>query len=504
MDSKLEAKIFRDFPEFFKHASDIKNSAMCWGMECHDGWYDLIYQLCADINVELIKEYGEIPEWFYVAQIKEKFGCYDEQTEVLTKDGWKYFNKLKYTDKLMTLENEQNIIYQTPTDIIKYDYTGKMYKLKTRGVDLLVTPNHKLYVAKGLYYNGKKVVHPFELTTYTKYFNKNKSFKKDGTWQGKSQIEFILPGYTYSNYIKLWDKTRVYHIHPKKFNMNAWLNFLGWFVAEGCANKTGDIAIACNNTDDGTERKLIQKSIEDLGYKIKTSMEDRSAFVFKIYSTQLARWLLTHCGHGAANKKTPQFIKELPPKQIQIFLNSLYLGDGHKAPTAHTLYTVSKQLANDVQELILKCGDVGHIYSYPPVTSSKTVDGRKIIGRHNVQQINWLKNSGIHSTQNKGLAKSSTEGLVDYSGTVYCATVPNHILYVRRGGKPVWCGNSLRYYLAGGTKNIHALILKAEEQSAKICEECGAPGKLQCRGFWLKTICAKCAKDKDFTDCPKF
>src|SRR5262249_51195246 len=27
-------------------------------------------------------------------------------------------------------------------------------------------------------------------------------------------------------------------------------------------------------------------------------------------------------------------------------------------------------------------------------------------------------------------------------GTVYCATVPNHTLFVRRGGKGVWSGNS--------------------------------------------------------------
>lgn len=30
---------------------------------------------------------------------------------------------------------------------------------------------------------------------------------------------------------------------------------------------------------------------------------------------------------------------------------------------------------------------------------------------------------------------------VKYSGDVYCVTVPNHIIYVRRNGKSVWCGN---------------------------------------------------------------
>jgi ribonucleoside-triphosphate reductase len=30
-----------------------------------------------------------------------------------------------------------------------------------------------------------------------------------------------------------------------------------------------------------------------------------------------------------------------------------------------------------------------------------------------------------------------------YEGKVYCLEVPNHTLYVRRNGKPTWCGNSI-------------------------------------------------------------
>jgi hypothetical protein len=32
--------------------------------------------------------------------------------------------------------------------------------------------------------------------------------------------------------------------------------------------------------------------------------------------------------------------------------------------------------------------------------------------------------------------------VVDYDGLVYCATVKNHIMYVRRNGKACWCGNT--------------------------------------------------------------
>jgi len=35
-----------------------------------------------------------------------------------------------------------------------------------------------------------------------------------------------------------------------------------------------------------------------------------------------------------------------------------------------------------------------------------------------------------------------TESWVDYEGFVYCVTVANHVVYIRRDGIPLWCGNS--------------------------------------------------------------
>jgi len=35
-----------------------------------------------------------------------------------------------------------------------------------------------------------------------------------------------------------------------------------------------------------------------------------------------------------------------------------------------------------------------------------------------------------------------TESWVDFNNKVYCVTIPNHVVYIRRNGIPVWCGNS--------------------------------------------------------------
>jgi hypothetical protein len=48
----------------------------------------------------------------------------------------------------------------------------------------------------------------------------------------------------------------------------------------------------------------------------------------------------------------------------------------------------------------------------------------------------------------------------------------------------------LRFYTNGTTKEVFELISKAEEQSYKICELCGAPGTINDSG-WIQCRCKK-------------
>jgi len=47
---------------------------------------------------------------------------------------------------------------------------------------------------------------------------------------------------------------------------------------------------------------------------------------------------------------------------------------------------------------------------------------------------------------------------------------------------------TLRFYLTTETDEMSAWIREAEDESARTCEECGAPGKLRGTG-WLYTAC---------------
>ena len=55
--------------------------------------------------------------------------------------------------------------------------------------------------------------------------------------------------------------------------------------------------------------------------------------------------------------------------------------------------------------------------------------------------------------------------MIDYDGRVYCASVKNHVMYVRRNGKPYWCGNTSMYWTKDSPL-FESTLLKTKEKLA--------------------------------------
>ena len=70
MKRELEDKLKEDFPSIFRDLYDSKptESCLCDGIECSNGWYQLVHDLCT----EIMKLYPS--EDFKAEQVKEKFG----------------------------------------------------------------------------------------------------------------------------------------------------------------------------------------------------------------------------------------------------------------------------------------------------------------------------------------------------------------------------------------------------------------------------------------------
>lgn len=72
MKKYLENKLFLRFPEIFKERSlSYQETLMCFGIATGDGWFDLIWDLCIDLEA-IAKEQGRAMP--VAVQVKEKFG----------------------------------------------------------------------------------------------------------------------------------------------------------------------------------------------------------------------------------------------------------------------------------------------------------------------------------------------------------------------------------------------------------------------------------------------
>ena len=79
--------------------------------------------------------------------VQDKIHCLTLDHEVLTADGWKFFENLSMSDKIATLK-DGSVVYDNPTELLYYPhYQGLMYHIKTDLIDLNVTPNHRMWVS---------------------------------------------------------------------------------------------------------------------------------------------------------------------------------------------------------------------------------------------------------------------------------------------------------------------------------------------------------------------
>ena len=344
---------------------------------------------------------------------------YDKKTEVLTALGWKKINEVNLGELVMTLNPEtQEMEYQPVFEKVHRKHTGDMYHWKGKNYDLRVTDYHSIPML--MKKSGKIISKPAcEVGFQT-------MMPKSGLWAGSYVPDFVLPRH---------DNPPV-HINAAKMDTDTYAEFMGIYLSEGStsrykAYKTDDKPCHYDTVIYQKERK---EEIENLLNKMPfkwTWFENSRGNGWKAHSIQLYKYLKEF---GLSYEKfVPEEIKRLPPEQIRKFLHFYIIGDGAEG---RTITTSSKIMADDLQELVLKAGGsatIGVIDRRGQV--STTSHGRTIIVKHILYRvyITYRKMTYLRRSNLK-IEKVENED-------VYCVEAPNHILYVRRNGKPRWCGN---------------------------------------------------------------
>lgn len=381
------------------------------------------------IQIDGAKDYplvAQMRDYRYDSKKGDDFvDCYDPKTEVLTKKGWKKITSLSLRDEIAVLKDSY-LKYEKPTKLIEEDLKGKAIKLTGRELDLLVTPRHKLYAALS---KGANSYRPFELIRAKKLIGKHFRVKKTAKWEGEERKEYIIPGLKKKRGFCIWEAKE------RKIPMSIWLRFLGFYLSEGNTTRN-KISIA---QKEGPKKEVMRKFLKKLPFKVKENPNE-----FYIYSKQLAEHLKPL---GKSHSKFIPFeILQLNSKYLTYLLEALMLGDGSR----NHYYTVSKRLADNIQELCLKIGLSAEIRVLREENTGY-IRGRKIKGGR-IYTVDIHIKGEPRVNHHPGKPNTSTLKEVPYSGKMYCLTVPSHIIYVRRNGHPIWSGNSLMLAVKGGRK----------------------------------------------------
>ena len=354
-----------------------------------------------------------------------EMGCYDETTEVLTKTGWKLFKEVTYADEFATLHPETNKLeYYRPSNIVQYTHHKKLVHIKNRATDLLVTLDHNLFGQEANAYRKQ------QLWGFVKAKNLPYQFvaPRTATWVGEERQFFTIPAQPFFHYegIAVRQKT----LPPMHILMDDWLAFIGFWLAEG---STSSSSYTVTITQVTPKKKVIaQKIISKMPFKFKQTKTG-----WDCHNKQL--WSYLRPFGNALTKYVAQEYKELCLRQLSILFDNMCHGDGNLQKNGFRIYyTSSKKLADDVQEILLKLGRVGIIKQRLRTTGK--------IGNRVFKEIHQSYEVIERIKKTVAWIDVRDSHVVDYQGTVYCVTVPYHTLYVRRNGKPLWCGNTLAYW----------------------------------------------------------
>jgi DNA-directed RNA polymerase beta subunit/DNA-directed RNA polymerase beta' subunit len=367
--------------------------------------------------------------------------CYAEDHELLTSTGWKGVKDVVITDLICSLNPETDEIeYLPPAKVVSYDcIDDDLYVLDTTQVSMAVTMEHKTYAKL-----RSSARH--ELLPVSSIKGKRYRLKMHGKWTGTDASVFTFPALQ----VKAGQGGRGTRWLPAiDMPMDTFLMLLGMFLSEGNVySGNGDHYIEICQIKQPS-RSHAEEALHSAGIGFTNTPEK-----LRIHGKQLYEYFVQF-GH-APNKYVPDWVFQLPPKRLRVLYKWLMWGDGYEKGSVDRYTSVSSQLADDIQRLLLHLGLAGRVITEPGYRGSIKGVEYDFKTRYRVQVIK----SKLEPTINHGHAKKQNgqeEQITKYTGKVYCVALPrNHVLYTRRKGKVHWSGNTGRH----GNKGIVTYIVQ--------------------------------------------
>ena len=352
------------------------------------------------------------------------WGCHDDQTEVLTEGGWKLFRDVSSDEKVAQFSKDtKEMSFAVPSRLTVKDYEGELLHYTGRGVDMMLTPNHRMLArrAKG----------PWRTLRADEVAKRASSqyFRGDIEWEGEEVPTFTLPGLPVSRgYQGCAERT---------FKMDDWLELLGYFISEGglcwrgerpsCVKMSQRVPVNQETAD------LMLACMRRMGIAYSEFPNEKTGDLnWTLCGKQLWHWWWENIGARGHLKRIPREFLRCSRRQLQILWDALVRGDGtldSREGNANGSYSsTSEGLIRDVQEL-------GVRLAYKTTSSLQRVaEGN----RRAQYRCSFSKGRDLcfADATRKGVER------VAYSGKVYCCTVPEEYIITRRNGCVAFQGNT--------------------------------------------------------------
>lgn len=374
------------------------------------------------------------------SRVGDKF-CYDPMTEVLTRDGWKLIGKVSTMDQIASLNPESGGIEWSPVAAThSYPHIGPMYRLRTPQVDLFVTDNHELFVKQ-------EEQDRYGLAKASRVYGTNFRVKKNGWWSGGEGSTHVVISASALRSVASTESLGEPACNEAASELivskRQYASVLGLFLSCGhhIRPDDGECGIEFRVSDDPSR----QLAINDL-------REAGIPFVESVRSLRITDpiWV-SHLRQFALHDKQKRIPREVFEwrRELLVVLYARLTCQRDRGELSYVYATESQQLADDLQQLCLM------------IDLSADVRRRRRAhfeaNEHDyVVRIRTAEHEPMIGSTECGGSEKQREAWVQYSGYVHCVTLKrNHVLYVRRNGLAVWCGNSGRY----GDKGVVADIV---------------------------------------------
>lgn len=365
--------------------------------------------------------------------------CLLEGNRILTETGWVDISLVKRNDKVLTLNDKNEIEINGVYRKIEEYYNGNLILLKHKFLNDKVTEMHKFPVYD-INMNFKGFCTAKEIHEKTVEDAENLYLLKTANWKGKKTREYDVKGL---NNDEMTHTTIQEFAEDCEYDISLWAKFIALFVTKGkIKGKCIEFKIKAPEVC-----TVVENIFKEMGLDYSAKTTGFHSFVYTVYDLRLFKHIKLQTNRR--RKGVPLEIKKANIDVLKTFFENFLIFYHDKCfDFLHkTGFVVlrDERLAFDINEILFKIGfsakikKLGCFFVITPVYHE-----------------NLIKLSEIETKTEK------------YSGMVYCVEVKNHTFYnMDSKGNTYWTGNSST--LSG--HDVSHLILNLEWDKATLVGE---------------------------------